>query len=165
MNCCIVCCLLCLKVYSYWRLRYIIIPQGKLADLLYVQFTATKRIQRTTKHYGTKLWNTTCNTLQVDWAISTFKTKTENFPLVMIYVSVYCFYFLSCFLSFNSYLVTNRTQTIRPSQIHIMNGTSLRRQTIGWTNGGLLLANYNEMFIKIKQYYLKKNYFTMSSAN
>ena len=30
------------------------------ADLLYVQFAATKRTQRTVRHFVTKLWNTFC---------------------------------------------------------------------------------------------------------
>ena len=41
------------------------------ADLLYVQFAATTRTQRTIRNFGTKLWNTLCNVIQVDCAIST----------------------------------------------------------------------------------------------
>ena len=51
------------------------------ADLLYVQFAATKRTQRTIRHFGTKLWNTLCNVIQVDCAISTFKQKLKIFLL------------------------------------------------------------------------------------
>ena len=51
------------------------------ADLLYVQFAATKRTQRTIRHFGTKLWNTLCNVIQVDCAISTFKQKLKFFLL------------------------------------------------------------------------------------
>ena len=45
------------------------------AYLLYFQFAATKRTQRTIKNFCTKLWNILCNGLQVDCAISTFKQK------------------------------------------------------------------------------------------
>ena len=55
------------------------------ADLLYVQFAATTRTQRTIRHFGTKLWNTLCNVIQVDCAISTFKQK-----LKIIFLSSFC---------------------------------------------------------------------------
>ena len=51
------------------------------ADLLYVQFAATKRTQRTIRHFDTKLWYTLCNVIQVDCAISTFKQKLKIFLL------------------------------------------------------------------------------------
>ena len=44
----------------------IIIPQE--ADLLYVQYASTKRTQRTIKHFGTKLWNSVCNAIDIDCA-------------------------------------------------------------------------------------------------
>ena len=50
------------------------------ADLLYVQFAATTRTQRTIRHFGTKLWTTLCNVIQVDCAISTFK---QNLKIIL----------------------------------------------------------------------------------
>ena len=41
------------------------------ANLLYVQYASTKRSQRTIKHFGTKLWNSLCNVIDIDCAIST----------------------------------------------------------------------------------------------
>ena len=51
------------------------------ADLLYVQFAATKRTQRTLKHYGIKLWNSLYHVVHPDCAISTFKCKLKSFLL------------------------------------------------------------------------------------
>ena len=51
------------------------------ADLLYVQFAATKRTQRTLKHYGIKLWNSLYHVVHPDYAISTFKCNLKSFPL------------------------------------------------------------------------------------
>ena len=40
---------------------------------------STKRTQRTIKHFGTKLWNSLCNALDIDCAISTFKHRMKIF--------------------------------------------------------------------------------------
>ena len=59
------------------------------ADLLYIPFASTKRTQRTIKHFGAELWNSLCNVLDIDCAISTFKQRLKIFLL-----SWWC-----CFLS------------------------------------------------------------------
>ena len=51
------------------------------ADLLYVQFAATKRTQRTLKHYGIKLWNSLYHVVHPDSAISTFNCNLKYFLL------------------------------------------------------------------------------------
>ena len=51
------------------------------ADLLYVQYASTKRTQRTIKHFGTKLWNSLYNAIDIDCAISTFKHRMKIFLL------------------------------------------------------------------------------------
>ena len=51
------------------------------ADLLYVQFAATKRTQRTLKHYGIKSWNSLYHVVHHDCAISTFKCNLKSFLL------------------------------------------------------------------------------------
>ena len=51
------------------------------ADMLYVQYASTKRTQRTIKHHGTKLWNSLCNYLPTECAISTYKQKLKVFLL------------------------------------------------------------------------------------
>ena len=48
-------------------------------DMLYVQYASTKRTQR--KHHGTKLWNSLCNSIPADCAISTYKQKLKAFLL------------------------------------------------------------------------------------
>ena len=61
------------------------------ADLLYVQFAATKRTQRTLKHYGIKLWNSLYHVVHPDCAISTFKCNLKSFLLswfIYIYIIV-----------------------------------------------------------------------------
>ena len=49
--------------------------------MLYVQYASTKRTQRTIKHHGTKLWNSLCNSIPADCAISTYKQKLKAFLL------------------------------------------------------------------------------------
>ena len=51
------------------------------ADLLYVQYATTKRTQRTIKHFETKLWNSLCNAIDIDCALSTFKHRMTIFIL------------------------------------------------------------------------------------
>ena len=51
------------------------------ANLLYVQYASTKRSQRTIKHFGTKLWNSICNVIDIDCAISTYKQRLKDFLL------------------------------------------------------------------------------------
>ena len=67
------------------------------ADLLYVQFAATNKTQRTIRHFGTKLWNTLCNVIQVDCAISTFKQK-----LSIILLSSFCCLFSVSLIFFST---------------------------------------------------------------
>ena len=52
------------------------------ADMLYVQYASTKRPQRTIKHHGTKSWNSLCNSIPADCAISTYKQKLKAFLLI-----------------------------------------------------------------------------------
>ena len=73
------------------------------ADLLYVQFAATKRTHRTIGHFGTKLWNTLCSVIQVDCAISTCKQKLKIFLLSWFFLSCSCCLSSVCFLSFFSF--------------------------------------------------------------
>ena len=51
------------------------------ADMLYVQYASIKRTQRTIKHHGTKLWNSLCNSIHTECAISTYKQKLKAFLL------------------------------------------------------------------------------------
>ena len=51
----------------------------RYADLLCIQFASTKRTQRTIKHFGAKLWNSLCNVLDIDCAISIFKQRLKSF--------------------------------------------------------------------------------------
>ena len=69
------------------------------ADLLYIQFAATKRTQITIPHYGAKLWNTLCNVIQVDCAISTFQQKLKIFLLPWV------LFLICCYLSFFLFLL------------------------------------------------------------
>ena len=74
------------------------------ADLLYVQYASTKRTQRTIKHFGTKLLNSLCNTIDIDCSISTFKLRMKIFllswslPILYLILSVVCF--ITIFLIF-----------------------------------------------------------------
>ena len=69
------------------------------ADLLYVQFAAIKRTQRTIRNFGTKLWNTLGNVIQVDCAISTFKQKLKIFLMSWFFIFFIAFpLFVSFFL-------------------------------------------------------------------
>ena len=51
------------------------------ADMLYVQYASTKRTQRTIKHHGTKLWNSLCDSIPTECAISTYKQILKAFLL------------------------------------------------------------------------------------
>ena len=69
------------------------------ADLLYVQYASTKRTQRTIKHFGTKLWNSLCNDIDIDCAISSFEHRMKiflltwslPFPYFILILSLVCF--------------------------------------------------------------------------
>ena len=54
---------------------------NRQADILYVQYASTKRTQRTIKHHGIKLWNSLCNSIPTECAISTYKQKLKAFLL------------------------------------------------------------------------------------
>ena len=49
--------------------------------MLYVQYSSTKRTQRTIKHHGPKLWTSLYNSIPTDCAIRTFKQKLKAFLL------------------------------------------------------------------------------------
>ena len=51
------------------------------ADMLYVQYASDQRTQITLKHHGTKLWNSLCNSIPTEYAISTYKQKLKAFLL------------------------------------------------------------------------------------
>ena len=50
-------------------------------DMLYVQYASTKTTQISMKHHGTKLWNSLCNFIPTECAISTYKQKLKAFLL------------------------------------------------------------------------------------
>ena len=58
------------------------------ADLLYIPFASTKRTQSTIKHFGAKLWNSLCDVIDIDCAISTFKQRLKIFLLLWYFVSL-----------------------------------------------------------------------------
>ena len=65
----------------FTKTSYVHNYSARQADLLYVQFAATKRTQRTLKHYGIKLWNSLYRVVHPDCAISTFKCNLKSFIL------------------------------------------------------------------------------------
>ena len=63
---------------------------------VYAQYASTKRLQRTIKHFGTKLWNSLCNVIDKDCVISTYKQRLKDFRLSslrILYHIVYPYYF------------------------------------------------------------------------
>ena len=49
------------------------------ADMPYVQYASTKRVQRTIKHIEAKLWNSLYNSIPTDCAINAYKQKLKAF--------------------------------------------------------------------------------------
>ena len=64
--------------------------------MLYVQYASTKRTQGTIKHHGNKLWNSLCNSIPTDCAISAYKQKLKLFlgMTFSIVVSYYCYCYI-----------------------------------------------------------------------
>ena len=66
------------------------------ADLLYIQYAAAIRTQRTLKHYGIKLWNSLYHVVHPDCAISTFKCNFKSFLLSWLFYILFTILFPTC---------------------------------------------------------------------
>ena len=74
------------------------------ANLLYVQYASTKRSQRTIKHFGTKLWDSLSNVIDIDCGISTYKQRLKDFLLswslpILYHIVYHYFVFILSLLS------------------------------------------------------------------